>query len=501
MTSGLMAVPAARQTEEVITLTAQEICQACAGRLLAGGGGTPVPSVSTDTRAPLSGCLFVALKGDRFDGNEFAGEALKGGAIGVVAQGEAALQLAAEAALTGGNGAPEPVIVAVPDTGKALGQIASLVAGRSRARVVGITGSTGKTSTKDILSCLLEPQLSIVASQASYNNEVGVPLTLLQIRSDTQVAVVEMGMQAREEIAHLCAIASPSIAVITNIGPAHLEYAGSLKNIARGKAEIARQLPAGAGLVLPYGERLLEPFLEDVDARRLTFGFDTRADIHPSGPVRPAGGRLCLSLSCLDEELDICFNFNSRYQLLNAMAAIGVYTLLELPLAGVAEAAGNIRLPDMRGEIVPLPGEGILINDCYNANPMSMRAALEHLASASEGRRSVAVLGDMAELGRESQRLHRQVGAAAAKLGIDLLVAVGGMASGFIDGARAAGSRGGIVYFSDRETAVSGLPDLIRPGDAVLVKGSRFMGLEQVSELLAGGGNMGRTTGARRKSR
>ncbi len=498
-----MAVSVARQTEEVITLTAQEICRACAGQLLAGAGDTPIRRVSTDTRVSLKDSLFVALKGEHFDGNRFAGEALRKGAVGTVAESGAARRLA-EAAPGPDQmaAASQPVVIAVPDTLEALAQVAALARGRSRARVVGITGSAGKTSTKDILTCLLEPQVKVIASRASFNNEVGVPLTLLEINAGTQVAVVEMGMQSRGEVGALCRVAAPDIAVITNIGPAHLEYAGSLENIARGKAEIARRLPPGGGLVTPYGERLLEPLLEDLDVRQLTFGFDPGADIHQAGPVRQQDGRLCATFSCGGEEVDICFNFNARHQLLNAMAAIGACMLLELPLAGVAAAAGNIRLPAMRGEILPLAGGGILINDCYNANPMSMNAALEHLTAAAGDRRRVAVLGEMAELGDRSGQLHRQVGAAAAALGIDLIVAVGGRANGFIEGARAAGAREEPVYFSSREAAIRlGLTDLIRPGDAVLVKGSRFMGLEKVSDLLAGGSGGGGETGGRRKSR
>ncbi len=498
-----MAVSIAGKTEQVITLTAQEIRRACAGELLAGAAQTPVTRVCTDTRASLSECLFVAIRGEHFDGNEFAGEALLKGATGVAAESGAARRLVAELALAGEGSAvtAAPVVIAVPETGRALKQIASLVAARSHAQVIGITGSTGKTSTKDILSCLLKPQLNVVASRASFNNEVGVPLTLLAITNDTQVAVVEMGMQSRGEIAGLCSIVAPQIAVITNIGPAHLEYAGSLENIARGKAEIARRLPPGGGLVLPFGDHLLQQFLEGLNVRRITFGFDQAADIHPAGPARLENGRLCCTIACLGEELDVCFNFDARHQLLNAMAAIGAYRLLGLPLAGVAAAGRDVCLPSMRGETLSLPGGGILINDCYNANPMSMNAALEHLAAASNGRRSVAVLGDMAELGPRSRQLHRQVGAAAAALGIDCLVAIGELAAGFIEGARGAGALGKLHYFTDREAAISGVRELIRPGDAVLVKGSRCMRLEQLSGLLTAGGKEGGKTSSRRESR
>ncbi len=498
-----MAVSTLKQIEDVITLTAQEICDACAGELLAGNGAMPVTRISTDTRDNLTGSFFVGLRGDNFDGGLFAAEALGSGAAGVVVENGAARALAAKLA-TGGEparaagadgGSRERVVISVADSGQALKQIASLVAGRSGAPVVAITGSTGKTSTKDILFSLLGSQLSAVASRASFNNEVGVPLTLLSIASDTQVAVVEMGMQAPGEIAELCAVAAPQIAIITNIGPAHLEFAGSLDNIARGKAEIAAALPAGGALVLPYGEELLEPHLRGLAARRVTFGFDQAADIHTINHEHLEDGRLCCTLSCLGEEIDLCFNFTARHHLLNAMAAIGAYRLLGLPLEAVPAAARELHLPSMRGEALPLSGGGTLLNDCYNANPLSMRSSLDYLIAASGGGRTVAVLGDMGELGPESDRYHRQVGAAAAGLGVDCIVGVGGQAAGYIEGARESGSGCELFHYGDLQAAIDGRHEFVRPGDIILVKASRFMRLEELSAALTGSGEGGGSAG------
>ncbi|MCL4309330.1 MAG: UDP-N-acetylmuramoyl-tripeptide--D-alanyl-D-alanine ligase [Actinomycetota bacterium] len=494
-----MAVSTLKQIEEVITLTAQEICDACSGELLAGNGATPVIRVCTDTREDLTGSFFVGLRGERFDGGVFAADALGSGAAGVVVESEAALALAAGLAAGGDpaqaasadGGFRDQVVISVADSGQALKQIATLVAGRSDAPVVAITGSTGKTSTKDILFSLLGSQLSAVASKASFNNEVGVPLTLLSIARDTQVAVVEMGMQAPGEIAELCAVAAPQIAIITNIGPAHLEFAGSLDNIARGKAEIAAALPAGGALVLPYGEELLEPHLRGLAARRVTFGFDQAADIHTINHGHLEDGRLCCTLSCLGEEIDICFNFAARHHLLNAMAAIGAYGLLGLPLEAVPAAAWELHLPSMRGEALPLPGGGTLLNDCYNANPLSMRSSLDYLIAAAGGGRTVAVLGDMGELGPESDRYHRQVGAAAAELGVDCIVGVGRQAAGYVEGASEAGSGCELFHYGDREAAIDGRHEFVRPGDIILVKASRFMRLEELSAALTGSGSDG----------
>ncbi|MHB1390481.1 MAG: UDP-N-acetylmuramoyl-tripeptide--D-alanyl-D-alanine ligase [Thermoleophilia bacterium] len=471
----------------MIRITATEICQASGGELLRGSSAEAVSCVSTDTRGDLSGCLFVALKGDNFDGGDFAEEALAQGAAGVLAERAAAARIAGELAAVDDDG-EVPLVVAVDNAGQALKRIASLVAGKSRARVVAITGSTGKTSTKDMLYTLVSPRLNTVASRASFNNEVGVPLTLLGLKTDTRVAVVEMGMQAPGEIGELCRIVPPDIAVITNIGPAHLQYAGSLQNIARGKAEIARELPPDGGLVIPFGETLLDPYLGDVDARIVTFGFDAGADIHPVSHRHREDGGLHCRLSCLGEEVTVDFAFAAHHHLLNFMAALGAYRLLGLPLAQVVDAARDIRLSGLRGELIELDNGVTLLNDCYNANPLSMASSLDYLVSVAPGRRTVAILGDMGELGGDSLEYHRQVGRKAAELGVDCIVGVGELAAGYIEGARGDGGcdkKSACVHFPDRAVALTGVCGLILPGDVVLVKASRFMRLEAVSNAIA----------------
>lgn len=494
------AIPA--QVEELITLNAKEICDACAGEILAGSAVSAFADISTDTRVDLAGKLFVALKGENFDGGEFLEAAISGGALGVVADRAAAARAAkalnmgspggrvgSTGADGGGNENASAVVIAVDDAGEALKKIGSLVAVRSGATVVAITGSTGKTSTKDMLSGLLAPHLDFVASRASFNNEVGVPLTLLEATEATEVIVVEMGMQSPGEISELCSIAVPDIAVITNIGPAHLEYAGSLENIARGKAEIARGLPPGGMLVVPFGEPLLEPHLAGLELRKTTFGFDPLADIHPIFHEHMEDGSLHAVISCRGREIELWFNFAPHHHLLNMMAAIGAYDLLGLPLEEVPAAVEKIHLSGLRGELVKLVSGVTLLNDCYNANPLSMRSSLDYLASVGTGRRTVAIIGDMAELGEDSRGYHREIGKRVAELGIDCLFAIGGDAIGYIEGARQGGGcRECCFHFEDRKAALATVPDLVRPGDVVLVKASRFMKLEELSEALAGAG-------------
>ncbi len=518
-----MSGPIPIQIEELITLTSQEICDACGGELLSGDAGAAIDDITTDTRADLGGRLFVALRGENFDGGEFVEEAIAGGALGVVAERQAAARAAAMLAAggngnnggssrgNGGNGGraggkagseagAAPVIIAVDDSGEALKNIATLVAARSGATVVAITGSTGKTSTKDILSGLLMPRLDFVASRASFNNEVGVPLTLLSATDHTEVIVVEMGMQATGDISELCRIATPDIAVITNIGPAHLQFAGSLENIAAGKAEIALGLPAGGRLVAPFGEELLKEHLAGLDLKVTTFGFDPLADIHPVFHEHAEDGRLHSVISVGGRELEIWFNFAAHHHLLNAMAAIGAYHALGLPLEELPGAVENIHLSSLRGELVNLPGGMTLLNDCYNANPLSMRSSLDYLASVGTGRRTVAILGDMGELGDASPEYHHEVGRRVAELGIDCLIAVGEAAAGYIEGARSEGACESCCYhFAGRDEALSGIERLVETGDVVLIKASRFMKLESLSEALTAGvdGADGDTTAGR----
>lgn len=465
----------------MIAITVQDICKACEGELIAGSPAVNVSGVSTDTRSDVSGSLFIGLTGEHFDGGEFVDEALRKGAMGVIAAEGAARRLADRMSP---EELGEAVVIAVEDPGKALKCLGALAGELSGARIVAITGSSGKTSTKDILAGLLRPRIKVVAGIGSFNNEVGVPLTLLEADSSTDVIIVEMGMQAPGEISQLCNIATPDIAVITNIGPSHLEFSGSLENIAAGKAEIAVCLRAGGGLVVPYQELLLEPHLKDLDADIVTFGFDMGADIHPISETI-AVDKLHAVIDCHGAEIEIEFNFAGRHHLLNAMAAIGVYHLLGMPLEALSRAAAGVDLSRHRGEHLELAGGVILINDCYNANPLSMEVALEHLARTAAGGRAIAVLGDMGELGDEAQVYHRKVGRVAARLGVDLIVAVGESAIGYLEGAAEEDAGRSDRHHPGWEDAISELEDVIHPGDVVLVKASRFMRLERIADALA----------------
>jgi UDP-N-acetylmuramoyl-tripeptide--D-alanyl-D-alanine ligase len=360
----------------------------------------------------------------------------------------------------------------VPDDDfAAMALLGRAVRERSGARVVAITGSSGKTSTKDILAALCRPVVRTVAAEGGHNNEIGLPLTLTRIEPDTEVVLTEMGMRGLGQIAELCAIARPDVALITSIGPVHLELVGTVANVARAKAEAIDALPAGGTAVVPAGVPELEALLvrDDIDVLRFGPGGDAELEaFEPGESVRVAfaDGR----------RIELPVPFTVRVQAANLVAALLAYVALDLPLARAAEGSAEIAFSPWRCEESALPGGGLLINDAYNANPASMLAALEHLVERAGGRRAVAVLGEMAELGAEGPRFHDEVGAAARGLGVEVIVGVGELGRRYRPD----------EWAPDAAGAIGVVRAVVAPGDTVLVKASRAVGLEIVADALAG---------------
>jgi UDP-N-acetylmuramoyl-tripeptide--D-alanyl-D-alanine ligase len=345
----------------------------------------------------------------------------------------------------------------------ALATIGGEVRDRASATVVGITGATGKTTTKDILAALCSRHRRTVASEGNYNNELGVPLTLCRLEADTEVCIVEMGMRGLGQIAWLASFARPDVALITNVAPVHLELVGTVANVARAKAELVEALPAGGVAVVPE-EPLLDPYLarDDIEIRR--FGH-----VEAPGVFRIGANEVRIETS-----------YTARHQLDNTLAALTVCDVLGIPFE---DGRLTVEFSALREEEVELPDGVLLINDCYNANPLSMRAALQHLAERAGDRRRVAVLGEMAELGDASLEYHRGVGPAIAAAHVDELIAVGPMAREY-----AASANGVVAHYADTAAdAADALARLLRPGDVVLVKGSRAVGLEAVAAKLTAG--------------
>ncbi|MGH3044608.1 MAG: UDP-N-acetylmuramoyl-tripeptide--D-alanyl-D-alanine ligase, partial [Gaiellaceae bacterium] len=318
-----------------------------------------------------------------------------------------------------------------------------------------------------------------VVAEGSQNNEIGLPLTLCRLDEDTEIAILEMGMRGLGQIAELCEIAQPDVGIITSVGPVHLELLGTVERVAQAKAELIESLPPGGTAVVPAGEAYLEPYLnrDDIEVARFGDGGDVSLSYFAA-----KDGTARIRVEAFGRPLTLEFSFGSRYNATNALAAIAAYHALGLPLGKVQKGARHVQLSRLRGEEIALPEGGILINDCYNANPLSMAAALEHLQQRAGDSRKVAVLGDMAELGAGAPAYHREVGAGAARAGVDVLVAVGPLARGYVQGAR------GVQLTRWAPTVEQGLAALrgvLRPGDYVLVKGSRAMGLEVIAEAVA----------------
>ncbi len=449
---------------------AERIAGAAGARILCAArpaDGSPGPhGVSIDSRSLAAGELFVGLPGDRADGGSFAGRALAAGAWGVLATpGQAA---AAADAATAGR-APATVL-AHEDPLAGLQALARAWRGELReqgARVVAITGSTGKTSTKDILAELLSATLSVSATPANLNTEIGLPLAILGAPAGSDCLVLEMAMRGRGQIAELTAIAEPDVGVIVNVGPAHLELLGSLEAIAAAKAELIEGLAPGAALVVPAGEPLLAPHLRS-DLRTITFGEGGNVTLAERLP----DGRVVIGADA--RVLVLWPSFGQAHNLRNLLAAVAA----ALALGVTPEGRLDVRFSAGRGERLRLAGGVLAIDDCYNANPMSMRAAIDDLAETARAR-SVAVLGDMLELGPDAPALHREIGLHAAQRGIGLLVTVGPLA------AEMAGTFAGEVRsVADAAAAAELVPGLLADSDTVLVKGSRGVGLERVVAAL-----------------
>jgi UDP-N-acetylmuramoyl-tripeptide--D-alanyl-D-alanine ligase len=418
----------------VIPLEWSEIERLGLGELRGAPGDGVIRRVHDDSRTARPGDLFVALN----TGTRFVDDALEQGAAALVPN----------------------------DQERALATLARLVRDRSDAQVVAVVGSTGKTTTKDALGALCGAVTPTVAAEASKNNELGLPLTVLRLEPDTRVLVTEMGMRGLRQIAVLCAVARPTVALVTSIGPEHLELVGTVEDVARANAEAIEALPPGGVAVVPAREELLAPYLDrdDIDVRRFDRASVERADDRWSFLVG-------------EVEVALELPFTQRHLAENVLAALTAYDALGLPLDRAGEGAARIQLSPWRGEVRELAGGGFVVNDAYNANPTSMRAALLDLAERADGRRRVAIIGEMAELGDESARYHREIASLLADLGIELVVAVGEPARAYLDNARDG------FHVRDAE-GFDRVAAALRPGDAILVKASRAVGLEGIPALI-----------------
>jgi UDP-N-acetylmuramoyl-tripeptide--D-alanyl-D-alanine ligase len=440
------------------------------------GGALPerVAAVGTDSRSLPSASLFVALRGASFDGHDFVAQAAKQGAV-------AALVDRAGADRARAAGIP---LLVVEDTLAGLTAMARWARGALARKVVGVTGSNGKTTTKEMVAAVLATRGAVHKTAGNLNNQIGLPLTLLAWPAETWAAVLEMGMSGLGEIAHLCEVARPDVGLITMVGPAHLEQLGTLENIARAKAELFAGLPAtGVGVVNTDDALVQAMAVPLLGARpRVSFGRAADADVRVLGAVPRGTSFQQLELSVQGRALSAELPLPGSHNALNAAAAVAAGLALGVDPEAAMRALAGVAVPGGRMRVVERQGGVSYVDDSYNANPSSMQAGFETLRSLTRGRR-LAVLGDMLELGPTTAALHREVGLMAARSGVDVVFALGPFGTEVAAGARAGGADG--RAFADMSALLADLDTLLQPGDWVLVKGSRGMKMERAVAHLA----------------
>ena len=464
-----------------LPLTPGDIVTATGGRLEQGNSEQAITGVSIDSRTVERGDLFIAIRGDRFDGHEFIEAASARGALGAVVETQKV-----DAARAVAPGRQDFVIVSVPDTTRGLQEIARDVRRRAATKVVAITGSAGKTTTKEVAAEFLSTRFRVFRNKGNLNNHIGLPLSLLELRSRPEVAVVELGMNHPGEIRTLVHVAEPEVRVWTNVGDAHVGFFASSDAIADAKAEILEHARSSDVLVANADDDRIVARTRGFAGRLTTFGIERPADVNATSVedrglegtraiVRTPAGEVRLHTPLL-----------GAANLANVLAATAVAVEFGVPLAAIADRAARLQPAHHRGELLRLPGGLTLIDDSYNSSPSALRRAMQVMKAATGSARKIAVLGEMLELGAHAERLHRECGAAAAAAGIDLLIAVGGPSAKVLaEQAIASGMAvAAVSYVAASAEAAELAAQRTRPGDLVLVQGSRGIGTDLVVDRL-----------------
>lgn len=433
-----------------------------------------IRGVSIDSRTIQEGELFVAIKGDRFDGHDFVPEVMKKGAWGAMVE-----RTVLENRFSSLGGLKN--ILPVEDTLYALQEMAYLHRRKFAIPVVGITGSNGKTTTKEMLAGILKQKGPVLKNEGNQNNHIGVPLTLLKLDSRHTAAAVEMGMSALGEIDMLARLAGPDVGVITNIGPAHLEFLKGLDMVAQAKGELLDHLKDDGTAVLNADDHYFETLKKRLTGRVLSFGIDNKADVRATA-VGQKKDFTDFTIQSDDSKVNVRLRAVGKHNIYNALAAAAAARAVGMPLDAVMQGLNAFVPVAMRSEMKVVRGRTVLA-DYYNANPASMEAALATLISLQSGKKTIAVLGDMLELGESAADAHRALGATVARLKVDLMITIGALAKYTAQGAIDNGMRKNRVHEagSPAEAAVL-LKKHSRPGDAVLIKGSRGMKMEKILE-------------------
>jgi UDP-N-acetylmuramoyl-tripeptide--D-alanyl-D-alanine ligase len=460
-----------------VALTAAFVAQAIGGHLAAGSDRTTFAAVSIDSRTIGPDMLFVAIRGDRVDGHDYIDDALGRGATGVITARRF-------------DAPPGVAVVVVDDTVAALQALGREVRRRSQARVVAITGSAGKTSTKELIAELLAARYRVMRNRGNLNNHIGLPLSLTELAAGPDIAVVELGMNHAGEIRTLVGLAQPDVRVWTNVGDAHIGHFGSREAVARAKAEVLELASADTVAVVNADDPLVMAHTAGFPGRVVTFGLSPSAEVRASRVEDRGFDGLRADIDTAAGRIPVEASLPGRAHLMNVLAAVAVALEFGVPVPAMVSRLRTAVAVPRRGTLVTLRSGARLIDDSYNASPAATDAMLQALAATPAAGRRVAVLGEMLELGDAAAALHESCGRSAARSGVDLLVAVGGPAAdGLIAGAVAAGLAADRTRrYPDSASACAPVAALVRAGDVVLVKGSRGTRMDVIADALQAGG-------------
>lgn len=452
------------------TVTLEDISKAIGGVLI-GNKAQCVTGVSVDSRTVQAGQLFFALAGERTDGHRYVRMSAEHGAVGAVVSRP----------VDAPDGFP---LIYVADTLWALGCLANWYRAQFDIPVVGVTGSAGKTTTKEMIAAALSARYSVLKSVGNLNTEIGVPLTLFGLRRHHTAVVLEMAMRGRGQIDWLASIARPKIGVITNIGWAHLGLLGSRQNIALAKSELLYRLPEDGVAVLNADDEYFDFCRRQAPCRVVTYGYKKPAIVRATKVQVDEQGRVHCTARIGREQASLFVPFSGLHNLSNALAALAVASLLQVSLEDATARIAETEPAAKRMQIHYTPKQVAVVDDTYNANPASVSAALHTLKHLANGSRRVVILGDMLELGDEAPKLHREVGKQVAQVGAKMFVAVGELAEEMVKGAQDCPHPPVCQIYPDSATAATKVPDWVQPGDVVLVKGSRALQMEQVVKAI-----------------
>ncbi len=448
--------------------TVAEVCTATKGLSRGGMEGARFQGVCTDTRTVQPGNLFIALTGERFDGHEFIRQAIEKGAAGVVISKQVVAL-------------PEGIaVIVVENTLKALQDLAQFHRRRFQIPVIVITGSNGKTTTKDLTAAILASKLRVLKTEANFNNEIGLPRTLLNMTSEHQVAVVEMGMRGPGEIDELAKIAEPTAGIVTNVGETHIELLGSLDNIAAAKAELVEAVPPEGFVALNADNKYVQAMSSKASGRVILYGMNEPCQVQ-AYQIETEGLQTSFMCRCHGVTFPLSLPMVGLHNVYNTLAAVAVAWELGLRADDIQMGLAHFQPSSMRQQIERV-GEYVIINDAYNASPLSMAGAIATLQQVAAGR-SIAVLGDMLELGEVAVEAHRRIGQTAGQCGVDAVVTVGPLAAHIAAAAREAGVKETLSY-QKHDEAGAALQRILQPGDTILLKGSRGMKMEKILEML-----------------